>query len=411
MPKILLQRFTTGKYKKSLPFKLGLKFPDFSKLKPYVVWIHAGSVGESKAAIAFAEIAKKSLPDASIVFSSTTETGLEEVRRSMPFIDLSFYLPFDLPKIMKRYIKTMQPKLLVLVESDLWPNLIHLAKKFGAKTLLVNGKLSEKSFKRHMLLKKLSLKLLNDIDMCCLQSDEYKERFLKIGVGKEKLNVCGNLKFDTPIKKSDEKELNKFKAKFGILPQHRIITIGSTHHGEEEILLDALEPLFRKDRNIKVILVPRHPERFLEVETLLESRHFHFVKYSTNKEVTGCEKILLIDAMGLLNKCYEISEVAIVAGSYVKVGGHNLLEPIEFGVPVFFGPHIYGQKEMARLVSDAGIGARVEAPQLRNVIQSYLYTEKSNRLLREKCEQFLKSCKGTSQKCWIEAEKLINSIN
>ena len=411
MPEILVQRFSSGKYRKSLPFKLGFKFPDFSKVKTTSIWIHAGSVGETKAAIAFAKIAKESLPNTSIVFSTTTETGLDEVKRSMPFLDEVFYLPFDFSWILRKYFKKLKPNLLVLVESDLWPNLLNIAKQNSAKTLLINGKLSEKSFKRHMLLKGLSSMLFRDIDMCCIQNEEYMDRFLKIGVGEKKLKICGNLKFDTPRKSSSKLDLKKFKAKLGILPQHKVITIGSTHHNEESMLLQAVGPLLQQDHNLKVILVPRHPERFLDVEKYLQEHHREYLKYTSGQAATGYEKILLIDAMGMLNQCYEISDIAIVAGSYVNIGGHNLLEPIEYGVPVLFGPYVHAQKELAKLVMDAEVGHKKELSALSDAIRSYLYSENSKELHTAKCELFLAHCRGSSKKCWLEAEKLLRSIN
>ncbi|MCH9631126.1 MAG: 3-deoxy-D-manno-octulosonic acid transferase [Chlamydiia bacterium] len=407
MPKVLFQRFSSGKYKKSLPFKLGLKFPNFSKVKPSSIWIHAGSVGETKAAIAFAKLARESLPDSSIVFSTTTETGLDEVKRSMSFLDEAFYLPYDFSWILKKYFKRLNPRLLVLVESDLWPNLLNIAKQSATKTLLINGRLSEKSLKRHILLKSFSKKLFKDIDMCCIQNDEYLQRFLKIGINESKLKVCGNLKFDTPIKVSSPNEIKKLKAKLGILPQHRVITIGSTHHNEEKLLLQAIEPLLRSDHNLKVILVPRHPERFIEVEKYLHEHHRQYLKYSNADALTGYEKILLIDAMGMLGQCYEISDVAIVAGSYVNIGGHNLLEPIEYGVPVVFGPYIHAQKELARLVIDAEVGQKKELSTLADTIRFYLYSENAKELFDGKCKLLLAHCRGSSKKCWIEAEKLL----
>lgn len=409
LPKMLWQRICNGKYKKSFSFKLGFKMPNLLHLKSPVIWIHAGSLGETKAAIAFTKKLKEMHPDHSIVFSSTTETGYDEVKRSLSFVDAQFFLPFDFSFLLNRYFTLLRPSLLVLVESDFWPNLLRLGKKFGAKTLLINGKISERSFKRHLLLKPFSKKLFSYIDLFCMQNDEYVEKFKKLSIKSEKLFSCGNLKFDTPKKETPENLLESFRKELGILPQHIVIAIGSTHTKEEEILLDALGLFLRKNRNVKILLAPRHPERFEEVENLLLKQNWNYVRYSKASSKNEAEKVILIDTMGILNTCYEIADVAIVGGSYVNIGGHNILEPLEYGIPVFFGPHMDGQKELTSLVKNAHIGFQKNPNDLLPAITSYLQDEKARHLQKKLCEEFFNKSRGGTLKCLEKASFLLKS--
>lgn len=408
---MLWQILTTGKYRKSFPYKFGFKTPTFSNLKNKVIWIHAPSVGEARAAITFAKMLKESESDYSIVFSTTTETGLEEVNRSLPFVDGAFYMPFDFSFLIRRYLKKMQVKLLVLVESDIWPNLLLVAKKEGVKTMLINGKLSDKSFQRHKRVKKLSRILFSKFDLCCMQTKEDNTKLSHLGVLENRLSICGNLKFDTKPLHLDIAKRSAFLKKLGILEQHRVITIGSTHPEEEKMLLHVLHKLLMEDRNLKIIIAPRHPERFLEVEDYLKEHHRHYIKYSNLDEKTGLEKIILVDTMGLLNQCYEISDVAIVAGSYANIGGHNILEPLEFGIPVFFGPHMHAQKEMTKLVLDAEVGFQANLFELKDAVKKHLYQNDQRENFKNHCSEFLKSCRGGSEKCTYFAKNLLKSIN
>ncbi|MBS0616106.1 MAG: 3-deoxy-D-manno-octulosonic acid transferase [Verrucomicrobia bacterium] len=335
--------------------RIGLKLPSLPLAD---IWIHAVSMGETRAVITLvAELQKTH----SIVFSTTTETGLAAAQKLFPNIAGHFLLPIDFSWNIRRLRKKIQPNLLILVESDFWYNLITLG---APKVALVNGKISEKSAQRFARFKSLARLFFEPISLLCVQSDEYKDRFLKIAVPASKIVVTGNLKLDAPIPSIDKAE---WKSRLGIRTEDRVITLGSTHDPEEELLLSVLAPL-----PVKILLVPRHPERFNAVAELLAKKNISFVRYSSEKQDPKAQ-VVLVDAMGLLNTCYGVSDLAIVCGSFTeRVGGHNIFEPIALGVPTIFGPHMQTQKELVDLVLRANAGRQVPIEELKSVVAEFL---------------------------------------
>jgi 3-deoxy-D-manno-octulosonic-acid transferase len=372
------------------------------------------SLGETKASIAFALEAKKAYPEATLLYSSVTETGFDEVEKSLPFITDHFFLPFDFSWIIRPLVKKINPTLVVFIEGDLWLNFLEAAKEVGAKTLLINGKISETSFKRYLLFKNYAKWVFSSLDSLCLQNTLYLERFKKIYPPKKEipLFVTGNIKLDASSSKLSLEEQQKLKDLLGISSQHQVITIGSTHSKEEELLLKTLKPLIEQNPLVKIILVPRHPERFPEVEHLCIKHNLSYIKWSNLEKRTGQEPFILIDTVGILRRCYQVSTVAIVAGSFVDIGGHNLLEPAEYGVPAIFGPYIHKQIEFARLATESGIGFKVSIEELLPQLNSLLNNESLRKDISIKAYQLLESCRGASIKSWDHAKKLLlNSVN
>ncbi len=335
--------------------RIGLKLP---ALSPATIWIHAVSMGETRAVMQLVTELQK---NHSIVFSTTTETGLAEAKKLFPNIAGHFILPIDFSWTIRRLRKKINPRLLVLVESDFWYNLITLG---APKVVLVNGKISERSANRFQKLRFLARKIFTPISLFCVQSENYKDRFCRIGIPASKIAVTGNLKLDAPATPIDKEQWRK---RLSIDPQDRVITLGSTHDCEEELLLDALASL-----PLKILLVPRHPERFDAIADLLKRKGIDFVRYSEGKPDPS-KRVVLVDAMGILNACYQLSELAIVAGSFTsRIGGHNIFEPAALGVPVIFGPHMHSQKELVDLVLGAQAGRQVTIEELRSLIEEFL---------------------------------------
>ncbi|MBS0621192.1 MAG: 3-deoxy-D-manno-octulosonic acid transferase, partial [Verrucomicrobia bacterium] len=260
LPKLLFQ---WSKYKERIRARLGFDLPTFERGKE-VIWIHSVSVGETRAAVPLFEKLRQEHPNATLLISTTTETGLAEAKRAMPSATTHFLLPLDLSFLMRRAIRHIQPSLLLLVESDFWYHLISLAKEAGAKVVLVNGKISERSTMRFQKFPLFARKIFTPIDHLCLQSSLYETRFLQIGIPKEKITITGNLKLDHPTA--------KIPPSLEIPTEDPILTIGSTHSPEEEYILDALESVWKEFPRLKVLLVPRHPERFGAVANLLEAK-------------------------------------------------------------------------------------------------------------------------------------------
>jgi len=369
LPKFIWETIRFRKHRKSFLEKLGFNMPVFTLPSDGVrIWVHSISMGETKAVAPLVEQIRKQLPNASIVISTTTETGLSEAKRSMPELDHYFYLPLDFSWTMRRLTKRIKPDLLILVESDFWYNLV----SYNKKVVLVNGKISETSQSRFRFFSFFSKALFSQFDLLCLQSQRFASRFENLGVDSSKIVVTGNLKFDQPFPRLD---IERWKADLGINPTDKVITLGSTHDPEEEQLISAIEPLFDKFPTLKILLVPRHPERFAAVTALLEKKKIHYAKFSDHLPKQGNERIILIDAMGILSACYQLSDLAIVGGSYVShVGGHNIFEPAALGVPVLFGPHMDTQRDLVDVVVHGGAGKQVPLESLASTVEEMLKT-------------------------------------
>ncbi|MBS3904134.1 MAG: 3-deoxy-D-manno-octulosonic acid transferase [Simkania sp.] len=373
-----LPRLFKGKYKSSLKERLGFVVPQIDNSKPGpLIWIHAVSVGETKAAAALVEELRRQHPESRFVISSITETGQMEAERSIPDAEAYFFLPLDFSWMVRRTIQALQPTTLLLVEGEFWYNLLNEAKRYGCKIALVNGKLSIRSARRFSKVPCFSKALFGLFDMCCLQTEEYRQAFLQLGVPPENIAVTGNLKFDSKPIALSEIEKENWKNQLGIQEQDFIVVLGSTHEGEEKTLLSSIQPLFDSIPSLKILLVPRHPHRFDRVAEILSEQGLVFHRFSTH--CSAHAKVVLVDTMGKLMTCYQIAHIGVVAGSFVPgIGGHNLFEPAACRIPVLFGPYVDTQQAYAdALVASQG-GISIEADKIREIILD-LYQNRSRR--------------------------------
>lgn len=401
LPKFLFGLIFQKKYCKSFIKKLGFGFPKIKKEGRPLIWIHAVSVGEVKAV---AQLAKKlkAEPDKPILLiSSVTETGHEEAKRSIKEADFHVFLPFDFSWIMSFVIQRAGPDKIILCETDFWYNFLRIAKKYECKITVVNGKISERSAKRFKKFSFLTRQLFSLIDFFCLQSQIYHERFLSIGIPKDRLYVTGNLKFDNKPFEMDESEKKVFYTKLGIREEDKVIVIGSSHENEEKILLEALNEVWTLEQNIKIIIVPRHPERFNHVENLLKNIQVPYSLFSQGAFCNASTKkgVILLDAMGLLNNCYQISTIAIVAGSYISsVGGHNILEPLWFGVPLIYGPFMHSQPDLVEAVAHYQAGLQLGIHELMKEVKRLLENQDAIDQLKLASSRLIASMAGSTDR-------------
>ncbi|HCJ83892.1 MAG: hypothetical protein A2Y28_04560 [Chlamydiae bacterium GWC2_50_10] len=401
LPKLLWKKKNSWKMLKA---KLGLELPILSKerttLKP-VFWIHAVSLGETRAAIPLVRLIKQKFPKSCLVVSSTTETGFDEAKKSLAEADSRFFLPLDFSSVMRKLVSMVKPDVLILMEGEFWYHLLQEAKTQGAAILLANGKLSEISRERFALFSFFTKRLFSLIDHFCLQSSCHEERFLELGISKEKMTVTGNLKFDTPVQRLTASEKEYWKMELGIGPDDRLLTIGSTHASEEKRLLTALLPLFQEIPHLKVLLVPRHPERFLEVKALLERSEMPFLVYSKREEKNFRERVVLMDEMGLLRTCYQLSELALVGGSFIRgIGGHNVFEPIQCGIPVLFGPHMEAQRDFTHLLLQAQAARQLSLEELPRALLELFQNGQLRARMTASGDKLIKCSKGALQRTW-----------
>ena len=418
VPKLLYNLLLGKKYRKSFLARMGIGFPfvqsgqsDQSAKSGPLIWIHAVSLGETKAILPLARELKKQYPEARFLISSLTKTGHEEAKRSFSFADYHVFMPFDFSFLVSRIIRKVSPDLVILCESDFWFNFLRSAKKQGASIALVNGKISEKSLVRFKKIPFFSKRLFGLFDVICLQNELYRNRFRELSVPEEKLIVTGNLKLDEEYPELSDDEANRWRVRFGIDRDDVVLTIGSTHDPEEKIFIDVLKKIGETDSKLKVILVPRHPERFKEVENLLEKEKVPYVKYSEIESRTGNEKVILIDAMGMLRICYRIGDIALVAGSFTeKVGGHNILEPCWFGKPVLFGPYMKSQVEMVALIGQYKAGLQVKEDELQKYLENWIQDPEERRSVGERGFRLIQDSKGSTVKTIESLKSILNGL-
>ncbi|HEY4049535.1 MAG TPA: 3-deoxy-D-manno-octulosonic acid transferase [Acidobacteriaceae bacterium] len=338
-PYWLLQLLTKGKYREGLAERLGqvpqrLKSPSGKR----IIWMHAVSVGEVLAATHLVRELYARAPQYRVLLSTTTRTA-QRLARERVGADRTFYFPLDFGWIVRRYLKHLGPVLLVLVETEFWPNLLTECRKAGIPVAVVNGRISDRSYPRYVRLRRLWKRILTGISIALAQSEQDLDRLKAIGVPEDRVLFGGNLKFDVrTVQASVITKALRAKLPAG----NQVLVCGSTLEGEEEILLDAFEELRNTFPTLLMILAPRHPERFDRVAELLRSSGFPNVRRSQWMERPSKLEpgtVMLLDSIGELASVYSLASVAFVGGSLVPAGGHNPLEPAQFAIPIVMGPH------------------------------------------------------------------------
>jgi len=303
-----------------------------------LIWVHAVSVGEVLAVTRLVKALDAALPGYSVAISTTTRTG-QALARERFGANRVFYCPLDLPWVVRSYLHALKPRLLVLAETEFWPNLLNGCFGRGIPVAVVNARVSDRSWPRYKMLRRLWKPLLGRLVEVLAQSETDAERLIAIGCTPERVSVAGNLKFD--VRAAEEAEATRLlRASAAGL---RLVVAGSTLEGEEAVLLEAWPKLLHVDEHLAMVVAPRHPERFAAVAALLERSGNRWVRRSQwgtkPAEPLKPGEIVLLDTIGELASVYSLASVAFVGGSLVPAGGHNPLEPAQFGVPIVMGPH------------------------------------------------------------------------
>lgn len=412
IPKTIYSFFVHKKYRQSLLPRLGIRYPAFQPHSLPSIWIHAVSMGETKAIVSVARELKRLFPDNPLIISSATETGHSEAKRSLPFADYHVYLPFDFGWVVSRIVKKASPGLVILCESDFWYNFLYYSKKNGASLALVNGKMSERSMRHFRLVPFFSHRLFGLLDVLCVQNNLYRARFIEAGATLNKIVVTGNLKLDGDYPQLSSEEANEWRQKLGIQPNQIVLTIGSTHAPEEQLCIQVLKEIWKRTPDLRVILVPRHPERFKEVAQLLEKERLLWINFSNISRRTGKEQVILMDAMGLLRMCYQLSDLAIVGGSFTdRVGGHNILEPCWYGKPVLFGPHMHTQLELVDLMKQYEAGVQVNEDQLYSILEKWIEHPQEAKEIGANGLRLVKDLKGSTERTLHALDPLLSELH
>lgn len=354
-PYWLLRMATSGRYRAGLAGRLGW-IPSHLRAAMTaagagreVVWVHAVSVGEVMAAAQLIRELTAARPELLVAVSTTTATGQRLAKQRLPELPV-FYLPLDFVFAVRRYLRVLRPRLLVLMESELWPNLIEQCFKAGVPMAVVNARVSDRSLPRYLMLRRLWRPLLAKVSLFLAQSAETAERLTQIGAPVERIAVTGNLKYD--LRESRESPLVAM-LRSQLPADARVVVCGSTLEGEEKILLAAWPAMLAAEPRAVMVLAPRHPDRFAAVAAMIEAGAFTLVRASEFRERPAplqAGSIFLLDTIGDLAAVYSLGTAAFVGGSLVPSGGHNPLEPARFGVPVIIGPSFENFREIVEVL-------------------------------------------------------------
>ncbi|HEY7404621.1 MAG TPA: 3-deoxy-D-manno-octulosonic acid transferase [Candidatus Angelobacter sp.] len=359
LPWWAVQMLRLGKYRTGLAERLGFVPARLQKPAASCIWIHAVSVGEVLAVSRLVTELRNAYPEIEIFVSTTTATG-QRLARERFGEARCFFMPLDLGFAVRAYLNALQPRMLLLAETEFWPNLLHLARQRGTSVAIVNARISDRSFPRYRRFHWFFRRVLANVDLFLAQTSADAERLRAIGAPTERVRVSGNLKFDIrpPATTRLAQELRA-----AIVEDAPVIVCGSTAEGEEEILLEAFSQVLPQFPATVMVLAPRHPERFNKVADLIASRGLTCVKRSSGTPGAPVpSSVFLLDSVGELASIYALADIAFVGGSLVPIGGHNILEPAQYGTAIILGPHTFNFREIVSIFS-AGSALCIATPE------------------------------------------------
>lgn len=367
VPALLLRLYQRARNNPGYKERIAERF-GFYPAQPAVVsslWIHAVSVGEFIAARPLIAKLRETFPDQVLVITTTTPTGSERVRSALKDEIaagrvVNVYLPYELPDAINRFLQRFQPIILVVMETELWPNLIHFCWRRRVPVVIANARMSEKSAQGYQKVSMLTRPMLRELALIAAQSEADGERFIEMGLPPASLQVTGTIKFDLNVSAAEFEQAQRLRARWG--QQRRIFIAASTHAGEDEQVLEAFRLIHCELPEALLVLVPRHPERFDPVASLLEKQGWPYVRYSTQASVEADVAVVLGDVMGELLPMLGAADVAFIGGSLEPVGGHNMLEPLAMGTPTITGPHVFNFSMVAELLTEQGVLTTVTTP-------------------------------------------------
>lgn len=322
------------------------------------IWVHAASVGEVVAASPIVRALKQKYPGEMVVVSVVTATGHRMAQRIIPEADGHIFFPFDLPVITSRIVTIVDPKVIILIETELWPNFLRLAFRRRIPVMMMNGRISDRSMKRYSLIRPFTGKMLRQIRRFCMQSSFDADHIINMGAAPDRVIVTGNTKYDQTYATVTEEERAALKKEFHFDGPGPVIVAGSTHGGEEEIIMRVFRDVLKKYPDAKMLLAVREVTRAAKVKAHIYVHGFSVIRRTemgTSADNGKPHQVVILDTIGELGRLYGLADVVFVGGSFVRVGGHNILEPAAHGKPVLVGPHMFNFKEIFELLSKRGV--------------------------------------------------------
>ncbi len=365
LPYFLLKMVFTGKYRKSLFQKLGggqtQILTDLGSGPR--VWIHAVSVGEVTAAVPIVASLKLKRPEIQIIFSTSTETGQQMARQLVKSADAFIYFPLDIPHVVRKIIRLAKPDVFVMVETELWPNFLKACKLNSIKTLMVNGRLSPRSYDKYLRTRYFWSMVLADLSAAGMIAQVDATRIKSIGMANNRIEVLGNAKYDSLAAMAAPVLQKEIAQRFNVQEGERFFVVGSTHPGEDQIVIRVYQQLLKRHPDFKMIIVPRHVERTGDIRELLQSAGLTDVitmSEINNGKIRNKERIMIVDVIGELFKIYSLATIVYCGGSLVPKGGQNILEAAAWGKVIFYGPSMEDFSEEKALLEDVGCGVTIK---------------------------------------------------
>jgi len=411
-PYFLFRTLLQRHFREGVPDRLGL-LPRVSGERP--IWIHASSVGEVLCTVPLVKRIRKESPCARIILTTMTRTGYETALRSVPEAEKVFLLPLDHPLIVRTAFRRIRPRVLLLAETELWPNLLRTFARNRVPIGLFNGRISSKSLRGYFFLKPLFGPCLRGVSVFLMQTDEDRNRIVAIGAPFERTRVTGNLKFDQTLSSRDAREASTTARSLGLCGEETILIAGSTHSGEEEILLQVFKnPEISNFRPV-LILAPRHLDRLPEVERALQRQGIVWRRRSglspdssAGPDPGGGPRVILLDTMGELMRLYSLGTAVFIGGSLVPVGGHNPLEPLFFKKCVLFGPFMFNFRDISRMLIEAGGAIQVQDREDLLIQLKRLFSDRAVRNeMGEKGYRCLTRNQGATERIYQEIKPLL----
>jgi 3-deoxy-D-manno-octulosonic-acid transferase len=335
-------------------------FPARAKGKK-AIWIHSVSVGETLAALPMIKALQERYPAHDLVVTTMTPTGSERVTASLGDSVFHVYVPYDLPDCVNRFLTRTQPDLAIIMETELWPNILRGCHKRGIPVVVANARMSEKSARGYLRFSGLSAQMLSCVTAIAAQNKNDAERLIRIGADSRKVKVTGSIKFDIVISPDVQSQAELYRARWQGGHQRPVLLAASTHEGEDELVLSAFETIIKTHPNLLLVVVPRHPERFQRV-TDLASKDFRVQKHSLADDVADNTQVVIGDTMGEMMALLGACDICFMGGSWVETGGHNLIEPAVWAKPLLSGPSLFNFAEVSDLLLQENGMVVVESP-------------------------------------------------
>ena len=407
LPYWLFQMARHGKYRKGFAERIG-RVPARLRLpgeQERVIWVHAVSVGEVLAVAGLVEELQSRFPQHRIFISTTTDTGQVLARKRFGEANV-FYFPMDFAFAIRPYLRALRPQLVVIAETEFWPNFLRLAHAGGARIAVVNARISDRSWPSYRRFRGLLRRLLVNVDLFLAQTQEDAARLQDIGASLERVRVTGNLKFDIPVP-APPAIIESVRTSIAATDAGPVLVCGSTVDGEEPLLLKAFENLLVQYPRAVMMLAPRHPERFAAVAALLEQMSIRFCRRSLwNGEPLG-GGVFLLDTIGELAALYALADIAFVGGSLVARGGHNIIEPAQHGVATVVGHHTENFRDIVSLFQSRDAVRVVGPAELPLVLLELLANDAERKALGQRAAETLRSQIGATMRTASELEELL----